>query len=371
MGRQRSAKTKAFPPNLYQNAAGYYYYTDPDKRGEKGATKGLGRDKAKAFAEARAANAVLAARQPSSLADWMAGKQDYSLAEWIPLYRELWIKQRSPAPTTLRNASAYMDILADADFAWRKLREITTAQIAQFIRETSDQRGASSALLIRSRLSDVFRMAETQGLIDMGRSPVTATYTPARVVKRERLSLEQFNAIREHAPIWLQRGMDIALMTGQRREDITNMKFADVKDGYLHVVQGKGKGAIRIRLDLNIRLDKVEKSIGDAVAACRDLIVSRHLIHHVANTGPSRPGDKLALNSLTQVFQVAREKAGIVAAEGRTPPSFHEIRSLAERLYREQYGPEFAQSILGHKNAKTTAKYDDLRGQGWMNVQAK
>jgi|SRR5471030_296842 len=370
MGRKRLAKNRGLPPNLYQNTAGYFYYVDPDRGAGQG-TKGLGRDKAKAMQWARQANALIAVRAPTPVADWVSGKKDYSLVDWIPIYKELWVAQKKPAESTLRNVSSYLEMLKVVDFAWRKLSDINTAHIAEYLKVTSTGRGASTALHLRARLGDIFRMAETQGLIDMGRSPVTATYVPERAVTRERLSLDQFNAIRAHAPIWLQRGMDLALLTGQRREDIGNMKFADVKDGFLHIVQGKSQGAVRLRQDLNIRLDKVGMSIGDAITNCRDMIVSRYIVHHVANTGPSKPGRQLALNALTQGFQVARDKAGIVAAEGRTPPSFHEIRSLSERLYKEQYGRDFAQSILGHKNSKTTAKYDDLRGQGWQDIVSK
>ncbi|MDC8756224.1 tyrosine-type recombinase/integrase [Janthinobacterium fluminis] len=369
MGRSRLAKNKGFPPNLYQNSAGYFYYVDPD-RGEK-RTKGMGRDKAAAFREARAANAVVATRAPSSLVDWVSGKQDYTLAEWLPLYKELWLKKSTPALATLRNTSGYLGRIAESDFAWRKLTEVTTAHVAAWLDTAREERGAATSLHLRSRLSDVFRMAETQGLVEVGRNPAAATYTPDRTVKRERLTLEQFNAIRAAAPAWLQRAMNLALLTAQRRDDIAQMKFADCKDGYLYIVQGKMKGDVRLQQDVNIKLDAVNLSIGDAVANCRDLIVSRYMIHHVAKTGPAKPGDRVNANGLTQAFQVARDKVGIKAADGRTPPTFHEIRSLSERLYREQYGAEFAQAILGHKNAKTTSKYDDLRGSGWQVVGVK
>lgn len=369
MGRQRLAKNRGFPPNLYQNSAGYFYYIDPDKVEKK--TKGMGKDKATAFREARAANAVLAMRAPSSLVDWVSGKQDYTLKEWIPLYKELWLKKSTPAPNTLRNTSGYLERIAEADFSWRKLTEITTAHVAQFLDAAREQRGAATSLHLRARMSDVFRMAETQGLVEVGKNPAAATYTPDRTVKRERLTLEQFRAVRAVAPAWLQRGMDLALLTAQRREDIANMKFADCKGGYLYIVQGKMKGDVRLQQDTSIRLDAVDMSIADAVANCRGLIISRYMVHHVARSGTAKPGAQLSVNSLTQAFQVARDKAGIVAAAGRTPPTFHEIRSLAERLYRDQYGAEFAQAMLGHKNAKTTSKYDDLRGSGWQVVGVK
>lgn len=367
MGRTRLAKNRGFPPNLYQNSAGYFYYINPRSR----ATKGVGRDKAKAFSEARAANAVLETLRPSSLADWVSGKQDYTLSEWVPLYKELWIEQTKPAPATLRNSSAYLVRIAAADFAWMPLTEITTAHAAKYLDEIEKGSGPATALNLRARLRDVFRMAETQGLVEAGKNPVSATYTPDRSVKRERLTLEQFKAIHEKAPLWLQRAMCLALMTAQRRDDIATMKFADHKDGYLYIVQGKSQGTIRLQQDTRIRLQSVGMSIAEAVQNCRDLTISRFIVHHVEHQGSAKPGDRISSNGLSNAFQLAREAAGITAAEGRTPPSFHEIRSLAERLYRDEFGAEFAQAMLGHKNAKMTSKYDDMRGKGFQVIAAK
>lgn len=367
MGRKRLAKNKGLPPNLYENSASYFYFVNPHSK----QSRGLGRDKAKAMSEARAANAALANMKPSSLVDWVTGKKDYTLADWAPVYRELWIDKTDPAPNTLRNADGYLRRIAAADFAWMRLPEIGTAHAAALLESVESESGASSAIGMRARLRDVFRMAETQGLIEQGKNPVSATYTASRTVRRERLTLEQFHAIREQAPVWLQRAMMLALVTGQRVGDVAKMQFADVKDGYLHVVQEKGQGAIRLQLDTNIRLVAVGVSIGEAVQACRDLIVSRYMVHHVARRGTARPGDKVPTNGVSNAFHDAVEQAGITAAEGRTPPTFHEIRSLSERLFKAEFGAAFAQSMLGHKNASMTAKYDDMRGQGYQVVSAK
>jgi integrase len=366
MGRKRLAKNRGFPPNLYQNPAGYFYYVNPRSRKQKG----LGRDRAKAFQEARAANAVLATMTPTSLADWVAGKTDYTLTAWLPVYKELWVEKTEPKPATLRSCTMYVKRLETADFAWMRLPEITTAHVAKYLELVEEESGESTANAMRARMSDIFRWAETQGLIEVGRNPVAATRAPRPAVKRGRLSLEQFWVIHAQAPTYLQRAMCLALMTAQRREDITNMKFADWRDGHLHIVQGKSGGTVRLRQDGRIRLAKVGMSIADAVAACRDLIVSPYLVHHVAHKGVAKPGHQVAPNGLSNAFQAAREAAGIEVEEGRTPPSFHEIRSLAERLYKEEFGAAFAQAMLGHKNASMTEKYDDLRG-GWQSIAAK
>lgn len=367
MGRSRLAKNRGFPPNLYQNSAGYFYYTNPHNR----QTKGLGRDKAHAFSEARAANALLATMSKSSLADWVSGKKDYSLADWIPIYKELWIGQSKPAPDTLRNATGYLNRIANADFAWMQLRDITTAHMAKFLDDVKAESGSPTRTNIRARLSDVFRMAETQGLRDDNTNPVTATYKLSEKAKRERLTLEQFKLIHDNAPLWLQRAMYLSLLTAQRRGDIAKMKYADVKDGHLFIIQEKSRGEIKLQQDVRIGLKAVGMTIADAIKNCRDLIASKYMIHHTERQGSAKPGNPVSENGLSNAFQAAREAAGITATEGRTPPSFHEIRSLAQRLYREEYGAEFARDMLGHKDIKMTNEYDDMRGKGYKLISAK
>jgi integrase len=367
MGRQRSAKNRSFPPNLYQNSAGYFYYLNPDKK----KFKGLGRDRAAAFASARAANATLAVAQPSALVDWVTGKTNYTLAEWLPIYEALWKKKTKRAENTARGCKMYIKKLEACDFAWMKLKNITTAHIATLIESMENESGSATAIALRARTGDVFRWAETKGLIEQGKNPVTATYTPNRSVKRERLSLEQFHAVREHAPTWLKRAMMLALLTAQRREDIGAMKFADCRDGYLFIAQRKSQGEIKLQQDTRIRLAAVGVSIAEAIQECRDQVVSRFIVHHSVHQGAAKPGARVSDNGLTMGFQAARDAAGISAPDGKTPPSFHEIRSLAERLYRDEYGAEFAQAMLGHKNASMTAKYNDLRGSAYQVINAK
>ena len=50
----------------------------------------------------------------------------------------------------------------------------------------------------------------------------------------------------------------------------------------------------------------------------------------------------------------------------KTPPTFHEIRSLAIRLYSEQ-GVN-AQLLAGHSDPGTTAIYLNARGHDYVKV---
>lgn len=54
---------------------------------------------------------------------------------------------------------------------------------------------------------------------------------------------------------------------------------------------------------------------------------------------------------------------------GSLAPTFHEQRSLSERLYRDQ-GVD-TQKLLGHKTQKMTDRYNDDRGKDWVILSAK
>lgn len=76
-------------------------------------------------------------------------------------------------------------------------------------------------------------------------------------------------------------------------------------------------------------------------------------------------GEQVTANTITTNFKKARNKTDIDWGEG-TPASFHEQRSLSERLYREQ-GIN-TKDLLGHKSQRMTDKYNDDRGKNWVKV---
>lgn len=62
-----------------------------------------------------------------------------------------------------------------------------------------------------------------------------------------------------------------------------------------------------------------------------------------------------------------RDTAGIEWGDG-TPASFHEQRSLAERLYEAQ-GID-TEKLLGHKSPNQTAHYHVDRGKDWKKISS-
>ena len=67
--------------------------------------------------------------------------------------------------------------------------------VATYLEEFSKSSRASATQNMQSKLNDLFRWAETHGVIEVGKNPVSATFATGYKVKREHLSLEQFWAI--------------------------------------------------------------------------------------------------------------------------------------------------------------------------------
>ncbi|MBD9677415.1 hypothetical protein IB274_11955 [Pseudomonas sp. PDM18] len=68
-----------------------------------------------------------------------------------------------------------------------------------------------------------------------------AAGTIPRIEKKQlkRHSEKRIKAIREQSPTWRKNGIDLALITGQRRSDILSMKLDDIRDGFLYAIQQK------------------------------------------------------------------------------------------------------------------------------------
>lgn len=214
---------------------------------------------------------------------------------------------------------------------------------------------------MRSVLSDVFREAIVEGHIES--NPVTPTRSAKLVVKRERLELEQYIAIREATntlPSWFGLSMDLALVTSQRREDIALIRFDHVVNGRLQINQGKTGAMISVPLDLELRV--LGLKLGSVIDRCRTASTTNFMIS--AGIRKNSPDGSLNPDSLTKKFVAARKKAGITFED--SPPTFHEIRSLAGRLYEKERGKEFAMKLLGHKSVKMTDKYLDTRGKEYV-----
>ncbi|MFL9904471.1 tyrosine-type recombinase/integrase [Paraburkholderia fungorum] len=367
--RRRTANRRSWPPNLYQNAAGYYWFKNPSN----GKTFGLGKDFKVAAAQVRTANAELLRRQGEVSLIQRIGGGDKSVTDWCDEYE----RDRSGLKrNTAIGMKSQLNAIRSAPFAVQSVSKVTPKEVADFIKDANVTRGAASSMKIRARLHDVFRAAIESGMLEAGKNPVDDVLIPKAPVTRSRLTLDDFKAIlaesRKDASLrWFSNAMELALVSGQRREDIATMGFDQIKEGFLWVEQTKGREGhtAKLKIPLNLRLHAIDMSLEDVLKRCRDSVVSKSVIHFVKGSGRSKAGGAPKLGTITDKFAELRDAARIATPEGKTPASFHEIRSLASRLYTAEYGKEFAQALLGHKSAQMTDLYRDLRGREWTEIK--
>jgi len=360
-------------PNLYVDArpsGTYFKYRDP----RTGKRHSIGKVRALAEKRARSLNAIIYAQLADQKTDNIAaGITSIRFSEWVPEYLSIQserFEMGEIAIRTLKDRGQRCRKLVK-DFDGLPLTMITTRRISDLLdsyRKRGKNRMAAST---RTLLIDIFKEAMSKGFFPADKpNPAFVTKAPKVVVQRSRLTLDRLNQIRPHLSAyrhkWALNAVLLALVTGQRVSDIRKMRFSDIVkiDGksYLEITQEKTKA--RLRLDIDIRLDAIGLSIRDVISLCRDSVISPYLLHHSRVIARGSPKNMIRLKSITQVFAECRDLVGI-EWEG-TPASFHELRSLSERLYRKQ-GID-TMRLLGHKHQSMTDTYSDSRGSEWVTV---
>lgn len=363
--RPRKLGAKDLPPNLYRktdirNGVTYYTYRDP----LSGRMFGLGKDKEVAILEAVAANMTMMA--PATLGERIAAPAATParpFSKWITEYTAIY-RERGLADESVRNALMRLKRL-DAEFGQQDIRDISTMNVAKYLGDMAKGGKTQMARAMRSLLRDVFMEAIAAGWTD--KNPVELTKAARVTIKRARLTLEMWRLIYAEAKQpWCQRAMELAVLTGQRREDIAAMLFKDEHDGHLHVIQDKTK--VRLRISTALRLDVLDLELAAVIKRCRTKVLSKHLIYHHRNIGRAKAGTPIVLDTLSNAFAEARDAAAMKHGLdlGENPPSFHEMRSLAARLHAAE-GRD-PQRLLGHRSTKMTDLYRDSRGAEWIDV---
>lgn len=229
-----------------------------------------------------------------------------------------------------------------------EIHAVGAKDIAALIDVYKEKGQRRMAQIVRMVLIDVYKEAQHAGEVHPGYNPALATKQPVNKVQRERFNLEEWRTVfntAESSQRYVQNSMLLAIVTGQRLGDIAKMKFSDIWDNHLHVEQQKT--GMKLAIPLALRCNELNMTLKDVITRCRDRIVSPHILHIHHTTGKAKRGGPVSSCSITMAFSQARDKSGLKWTDG-TPPTFHEQRSLSERIYRAQ-GID-TQKRLGHKN---------------------
>lgn len=356
---KRNAHRRGWPRGLYEPREGYYVWRHPDGR-----TIPIGRVSLQgAKAQALAANLKVEAMAPTLL-DKMAapppavdGRTVQALLAKIPL----------AAAANTRRSHKSLDKRIVAAVGSMPVADLRTQHCAELIEPIEEvEKKARLALAVRSRLVTMCQRGMQLGW--MQSNPAESTRTPAVTVKRRRLSLDDFRAVRAKADQvngWLGKAMDLALVTGADRDTISSLeRRANVVGDCLQFRRGKTGVLIAIPLDLEL---VVAGLVLRQVIKNTSGVASRFIVHHTRNFGNAPAGSQVWVDTISKAFRRAYELAELPAENA---PTFHEIRSLSKRLYKAQ-GNVDTKELLGHQDEKTAELYADPRGSEAIRVTVK
>lgn len=150
-----------------------------------------------------------------------------------------------------------------------------------------------------------------------------------------------YDRILEHADVCLRDAMELAYLTGQRPADVLGMTDMDVRDGALHVKQGKTSAKLRIEVvgELAKVLARIRlRKAGYKVHSTR-LVVNEY-------------GRPIGVNAMSRRWKKACEAAKVEGIQ------FRDLRAKAGTDKTEAAGDiRQAQQQLGHSSVVMTEHY--------------
>lgn len=198
---------------------------------------------------------------------------------------------------------------------------------------------------------------------------------------RQQLDLRGFRDIHAKAEPWLQLAMELSLVTLQGRSEICNMQHGHFRNDHLFVIRDKTSGdsdMAFIRIALTEQLLELQSR-----SRLLDDTVSPYLIHRRPDSMRREWIDAkphwtyITPDYLSKAFAEARDQIERFAALApRQRPTFHEIRGLGSRIYREQGMPKAdIQALMTHTNERVTEIYLErgagaLRDEDFQSVAA-
>lgn len=139
------------------------------------------------------------------------------------------------------------------------------------------------------------------------------------------------------APLWLKTPLMLALYTGQRREDVVSMDWADFQGGFIRVRQSKTGEPLDIACHRELRkhLESVRTQFGGKIA----------------RTARGRP---FTANSLSQALRRFIDETKCIPADR----GMHGLRyAAAARLNDAGCTVDEAVAVLGHRTYQMAVKY--------------
>jgi len=322
----------------------------------------LGTDRKDAIEAAIQLNSVL--RPSGTIVDQVLNQKPKSntpldcMDKLIGEFIEHYLPERRYADTTLREKMRHLDVYRQ-QWGNQSSKDITTADIVAFLNPLA----VNAYIKHQGTLSQLFTFAIHQSYRDTNPVSVTMAKTAPKK-KRKEHTLEGWNLIRANAPDWLQRAMDIALLSLQRRSDLTGLHNSQVnlKNRTIEVLQDKTRNydkPVYIEIEMGDELLEAVKSCYQSGIHCPYLIHYKPKKMSRADQDAKIHPFAVTPSHLTKTFSKVRDDCG---AYDHIPsgqrPSLHDARGLGAWLYEKAgYSEEYIMALTGHSSRKMLRHY--------------
>lgn len=359
VARPRKKGNQDIPLNLYRGDGGAWRYRHPTT----GKFYSMGTDKVKAFRAAQKLNDTLIP-VPDLVAKVLNDGEEVVLFKDFTLdYIQNWrLKGGKPvSENTMCSRRSQFNRMIEK-WGHLNMQDVTLKMVNEHLESIP----ATSAIVSRSLLSKMYDVAVAKGICKD--NPARITLKPDAIKQRKRHTIDGLLKIREAGDPWLQNAIDLALLTAQRLGDLCNLKWADIRDGYIHISQQKttsksdddfqiSKGAGHVRIKINAELQEV-------LDRCKDHIYSPFVLHRkfrlVVSEKKEHP-TQFSAKYLSKLFSEATKRSNAYPKlDAKQRPTFHEIRALAIYLHKKK--GLSAQNLAGHAQKGMTEYYESGHG---------
>jgi integrase len=305
----------------------------------------MGSSKLEAIEAAKQLNSILMVS--NNLVDNVLGY--VSVSDHIDWMRENILPEREYSKSTMSIIDTRFRNLTSS-FGSKNIAEITVQDIASLLENNSP----SVSNQLRQVCVDIFNIAISRGLCR--ENPAEYTLKKKQKTVRKRLTEDEFAVIHKNSPIWLQNAMDLAYITLQRRSDIVQIRFSDIKSKHLFVIQHKTK-----KHDTAYIKIEVSEPLARLIKRCQDSTISPFVIHRKPKRIIKRDGldhwTQIAPDYLSRIFKQVRDSlVEFKEVPMSERPTFHEIRALGIKKMKDAgMNP---QQLAGHASEGMTKNYD-------------
>jgi len=276
--------------------------------------------------------------------------------------------------------------LAKDYFGAQQISVLTIAECSVYLEKIQSEKSSGVARICRHQLTNIFKFAIQRGYY-LGENPVRETdFIAAPKASKRPLTLEQYDAIYQAAPEWMQIAMTISMQTSQRPYDIRNLKWTDIENNILTIIphkieamQNREKAGNRIKFAFDLSKDPIlaaaikraeilQKKLSLMRMSFRNcpFIIARapDKVRAVCKTleHPCQITETVSSHCFKEVRDQVHASSKVFWHNGIEPtqeqlPGWYGIRKLSLQMIAASHGLAAAQNRGGHTDASTTIDF--------------